>query len=460
MGFASFQRKIWCLTALVCFSLFSSTAPSRAEATVAAPASADPQPGETESGEAALLEGDKVKLVFYERLDNEDDRWKGQRGGVPRGFHQRNELSGEYIVENGHVTIPMIGRFKVSGASQDAVLASLKRAFEDLIDRKGYVSLVGVEHPPIYIVGPVKNPGSFKYEARMTVLHAVALAGGVREQVAETWQRVEFGREVERLQRFLDKSKRLMARTVVMQAERDGADVRQDDVARIVGKAQASSLVADEAWQRKLTVMSRNAQAGTLTAAVDNARVEVKDRAGRLAPLDAAIAMRAERVKNLEDLAQRNLVSRPVVIQAQAELNETHDRRNQALVENEAARTRLDAAERELSRFRIETRSETARTATTTRQDTIEVLDEGQGGLDAIKALAAYKQGANADGRMVFEIVRRTPSGTLVLTVPDTATLMPGDLVRLKVADEVTPPAPGTKTTPLAVPRAAAQSSG
>lgn len=455
MSMSSVRRPLRLYAMLASLPLFMSVAAISGEA----PAAAAPDNALSRPGKVFLGEGDKVKLVFYERLDNEDDRWKGRQGTVPRGFHQRGELSGDYTIENDYVSLPMLGRFKAAGISQEDFLADLTTAFEELIDRRGYVSIVGIERLPIYIVGLVKNPGAFKYEGRMTVLHAVALAGGVREQVTETWQRVEFGREVDRLQKSLDKAKRLMARTAVLQAERDGTEIRQEGLADVVGRKHVPALLGDEAWQRKLTVMSRSAQEGTLAAAVGTARTDVRDRADRLAPLDTAIAMRAERVKNLENLAQRNVIGRPVLIQAQAELNDTHDRRNQAVVENEAARTRLEAAERELARFRIETRAETARAATSTRQEAAESLDEGQGQLDAVKALAAYKQGSGLDGRMTYEIVRRTPAGTVVLTVPDTATLMPGDLVRLRAADESKAPdsAPAIGVPPIDVPQAGAQ---
>ena len=38
---------------------------------------------------------------------------------------------------------------------------------------------VALERQPVYVLGPVKNPGAYKYAPGMTVLHAVALAGGL-----------------------------------------------------------------------------------------------------------------------------------------------------------------------------------------------------------------------------------------------------------------------------------------
>ena len=388
-----------------------------------------------ESLALTLHEGDKIQLVFYERLDVEDDKWRGRQGALPRSFHQRAELTNTYTVEDGVVSFPLLGRFPAAGIDQEAFLASVGKAFDELIERKGFVSVVGVQHPPIYVIGPVKNPGSFKYERGMTVLHAMALAGGLKSQEAETWQRVEFGREVERLQRSLDKAKRLLARTAVLESERDVTSVATGELGSLLGKVHTTSLVNEEAWQRNLTTMSRDAQESTLVAAVSNARSETQARMERLGPLDAALAMRTERVKNLVSLADRNVVGRPVVIQAQSELSDAQDRRHQALLENEAARKRLENAERELAKFRIDSKVEVNRATTASRRETAETLDDGQGVLDVVKALANDRNAQNGAGGLIYEIVRRTPAGTVVLPVADTATLMPGDLIRLRVPE-------------------------
>jgi polysaccharide biosynthesis/export protein ExoF len=382
-------------------------------------------------GPELLIEGDKLKLVFYERLESDEDKWRGGRNATPRGFHQRSELSGEYVIaEDGTVSLPMLGRFAGAGLTQDAFLASLSIPFEGLIDRKGFVNVVAIEHRPIYIVGPVKSPGAFKYEAGMTVLHAMALAGGLLEKEPETWQKVEFGREVERLQRNLDRAKRLMARTTVLQAERDSVPVPQGDLASLAGKAVAASLVGEESWQRNLTTLSRGAQENALRTALSNARTDLASRSDRLGPLDATIAMRAERVKGMTNLADRNVIGRPVLIQAQSELGDSQDRRQQALLDLEGARKRVADSERDLERFRLENGLEVSKAAAVAKREATDTLEEGQGLLDVVKALSA--EGGPSDGDLEYEIVRRNSGNPVVLPASPTAVLRPGDLVRLR----------------------------
>ncbi|MCJ2076364.1 SLBB domain-containing protein [Methylobacterium sp. E-016] len=390
-----------------------------------------------------LHEGDKLRLVFYERLENDEDKWRGGRNAVPRGFHQRSELTGEYVIgEDGTVSLPMLGRFPGAGLTQDAFLASLSMPFEDLIGRKGFVNVVAIEHRPIYIVGPVKNPGAFKFESGMTVLHALALAGGLREKEPEAWQRIEFGREVERLQRNLDRAKRLIARTTVLQAERDDVSVSQGDLASLAGKAGAAALVGEESWQRNLTTMSRGAQENALKTALVNARTDLASRSDRLGPLDATIAMRVERVTGMTNLADRNVIGRPVLIQAQSELGDAQDRRQQALLDLEGARKRVADSERDLERFRLENRLEVSKVASVAKREATDTLDEGQGLLDVVKALSSEHGPSDVDGELEYEIVRRNAGGAVILPVSPTAILLPGDLVRLKQPDRAPSVAP------------------
>jgi protein involved in polysaccharide export with SLBB domain len=90
-------------------------------------------------------------------------------------------LSGEYTVtRDGELALPVLGQTPVG--SLDA--AGLANEIEDrlqselgLIDKPSAVIEV-VEYPPIYVVGDVTRPGEYRYHPLMTVLQAVALAGG------------------------------------------------------------------------------------------------------------------------------------------------------------------------------------------------------------------------------------------------------------------------------------------
>lgn len=96
-------------------------------------------------------------------------------------------LSGEFTVNaNGTVSLPLIDPVSVAGKtlSQTEGLIREKLAAGFISDPK--VSVDILQYRPFFIMGEVKNPGSFPYVADMTVLHAVAIAGGFTPRAAKS----------------------------------------------------------------------------------------------------------------------------------------------------------------------------------------------------------------------------------------------------------------------------------
>jgi protein involved in polysaccharide export with SLBB domain len=101
-------------------------------------------------------------------------------------IYGEQELSGDFDVDGvGLVALPLIGPVKVGGATIDNASKAVAAAY-----RKGYlkdpqVSIQVLNYRPFYILGEVRNPGSYPYVNGMTVLNAVALAGGFTYRAAE-----------------------------------------------------------------------------------------------------------------------------------------------------------------------------------------------------------------------------------------------------------------------------------
>ncbi len=96
------------------------------------------------------------------------------------------DLSGEFEVKgSGHVSLPLIREVKAEGLTlrqfEQAVIDSLKPDF--LINPR--VSVDVLNYRPFYIIGEVKRPGSYPYVNGMTVVNAIALAGGYTYRARE-----------------------------------------------------------------------------------------------------------------------------------------------------------------------------------------------------------------------------------------------------------------------------------
>jgi polysaccharide export outer membrane protein len=122
---------------------------------------ADPQPA---AGQPAIADpgyrlatGDRVRITVYGHED----------------------LSGEFQVDGvGRLSLPLIREVNAAGLT-------VRELEEVIIDRlqpdylkQPRVSAMVLDYRPFYIMGEVQAPGSYPYVNGMTVMNAVALAGG------------------------------------------------------------------------------------------------------------------------------------------------------------------------------------------------------------------------------------------------------------------------------------------
>jgi protein involved in polysaccharide export with SLBB domain len=89
------------------------------------------------------------------------------------------DLSGEFDVgAQGTLNLPLIGEVTATGQTisqlEDNVEAKLLEGYL----KSPRVSIEVLNYRPFYILGEVNVPGSYPYVSGMTVLNAVALAGG------------------------------------------------------------------------------------------------------------------------------------------------------------------------------------------------------------------------------------------------------------------------------------------
>ena len=89
------------------------------------------------------------------------------------------DLSGTFkISDNGELVMPLVGQVQAQGLS----IPQLQKRLVGLLNVKAVkspdVTIQIEEYRPFFILGEVKNPGSYPYVPEMTVLTAVAIAGG------------------------------------------------------------------------------------------------------------------------------------------------------------------------------------------------------------------------------------------------------------------------------------------
>ena len=134
------------------------------------------------------------------------------------------DLSGEFKVgASGAVSLPLIGDVSTLDSNLRQLEAKIVAKLKDGYLKKPRVTVEVLQYRPFFILGNVKKPGSFPYVNGMTVLNAIALAGGyLLTEQEETRLRLELTRARENLDLLLGHYRAAIAREARLAAERDG----------------------------------------------------------------------------------------------------------------------------------------------------------------------------------------------------------------------------------------------
>lgn len=108
--------------------------------------------------------GDRLRVTVYNEVD----------------------LSGEFDVgPAGTVNLPLIGEVVAQGRTIPEVEDAAEEMFLQGYLKSPSVSIEVLNYRPFYILGEVNSPGSYPFVNGMTVLNAVALAGGFTYRASE-----------------------------------------------------------------------------------------------------------------------------------------------------------------------------------------------------------------------------------------------------------------------------------
>lgn len=89
------------------------------------------------------------------------------------------DITGEYEINSGgQVSIPLAGHIKAAGATTPQLERLIASALAKGIVRDPRVNVEIAQYRPYYILGEVKKSGEYPYRLGLTVMDAVASAGG------------------------------------------------------------------------------------------------------------------------------------------------------------------------------------------------------------------------------------------------------------------------------------------
>ncbi len=88
-------------------------------------------------------------------------------------------LTGEFVLDgNGNLAFPLIGNVPAAGMTPTELQRTIAAKLDPDYLHNPSVSVEVATRRPFYVVGEVQKPGSYPFVTDMTVLNAVATAGG------------------------------------------------------------------------------------------------------------------------------------------------------------------------------------------------------------------------------------------------------------------------------------------
>jgi polysaccharide export outer membrane protein len=97
------------------------------------------------------------------------------------------QLTGDFRVDaSGHIALPLLGTVKASGLTTSQLENEVAQELQARnLYRNPSVAVEVISYRPIFILGEVNRPGEYPYQPGMTVVSAVAIAGGFTYRAIE-----------------------------------------------------------------------------------------------------------------------------------------------------------------------------------------------------------------------------------------------------------------------------------
>ena len=158
-----------------------------------------PVMAEREVGEYRLGAGDQLRITVF---------------GEP-------ELSGEYVLDGtGTVSLPLVGEVQALNSTVREFQRAAEARYADGYLREPRISAEVLNYRPFYILGEVRQPGEYPYSNGLTVLNAVATAGGFTYRANESVILIKGAEDNEEFRVRLDPSTKILPGDTIRVVER------------------------------------------------------------------------------------------------------------------------------------------------------------------------------------------------------------------------------------------------
>ena len=258
---------------------------------------------------SAGARADGYLLAPYTKLRLTVLQWNPSKGEYLRW----EAVGGEFTVsQSGTISVPLIGSMPVANMDSTQLEASIANRLRKVLDLVGALNATVevLEYPPIYVVGIVATPGEYRFRPGLTVLQALALAGG-RYRVRQGERSPDQLSLVSELQGIRSDIVRSVARIARLQAELSSKEIQFPP--ELTNTSNKNVVVEDiMASERAILSTRENAQKrqiGLLADLRDLLSEEIRVLEERAKAEDAAIALAESELARVGTLVEKGLAT-------------------------------------------------------------------------------------------------------------------------------------------------------
>lgn len=281
-----------------------------------------------------------IKVVQWKAADSTFEEWTA--------------LGGEYVVgADGNVNFPMVGPTEGAGKTSADLAVALGSALQQTLglSTAPTVTVEVAAYGPIYVSGDVGSPGEYPFAPNLTVVKALALAGGERRS-AETTSRPE--KEILTTSGALDVLRDEYRRLLVRRARLDAELAGQDQIAippELEGTDGLEPLVAAETAILSAQRRQAEAQSTSLTDQVALLNSQIDAFGQKETGTEEQLVLAREQLEKITALSDDGLALASRVASLQTNVSDLESRLLDTQTTTLQARQDIAAAQREQARL-------------------------------------------------------------------------------------------------------------